>query len=136
MYEQQLTWGRMTWPDIVTMVIMGMFSHCHAVCHQPELTILKSSGAIALGVYFAHPAPSRSFPIYVQDGEVIYPDFAYPLRSQIIPIWAAALLAIFVPIVVILFLQIRIRSFWDINNSIIGLFYSLITAAVFQVFLK
>ncbi|OQO05874.1 hypothetical protein B0A48_09970 [Cryoendolithus antarcticus] len=31
---------------------------------------------------------------------------------------------------------IRIRSFWDLNNSIIGLLYSLITAAVFQVFVK
>lgn len=33
-------------------------------------------------------------------------------------------------------MQIRIRSFWDINNAILGLLYSLITAAVFQVFLK
>ena len=33
-------------------------------------------------------------------------------------------------------MQIRIRSFWDVNNAIIGLLYSLITAAVFQVFLK
>lgn len=36
----------------------------------------------------------------------------------------------------ILICQIRIRSFWDVNNAVIGLFYSLITAAVFQVFLK
>jgi diacylglycerol diphosphate phosphatase/phosphatidate phosphatase len=41
-----------------------------------------------------------------------------------------------VPIVVILICQIRVRSFWDTNNAIIGLLYSLITAAVFQVFLK
>lgn len=33
-------------------------------------------------------------------------------------------------------MQIRIRSFWDVNNGVIGLLYSLITAAVFQVFLK
>lgn len=33
-------------------------------------------------------------------------------------------------------MQIRIRSFWDVNNATIGLLYSLITAAVFQVFLK
>lgn len=46
------------------------------------------------------------------------------------------MLAVFVPIIVILFCQIRIRSFWDVNNSVIGLLYSLITAAVFQVFLK
>ena len=33
-------------------------------------------------------------------------------------------------------MQIRVRSFWDCNNGILGLLYSLITAAVFQVFLK
>lgn len=33
-------------------------------------------------------------------------------------------------------MQLRIRSFWDANNAIIGLLYSLISAAVFQVFLK
>lgn len=41
-----------------------------------------------------------------------------------------------IPIFNILLCQIRIRSFWDTNNAIIGLLYSLISAAVFQVFLK
>ena len=58
------------------------------------------------------------------------------MRHEIVPIWAAALLGSLVPIVVILICQIRIRSFWDVNNAVIGLLYSLITAAVFQVFLK
>jgi diacylglycerol diphosphate phosphatase/phosphatidate phosphatase len=84
----------------------------------------------------AHPAPTRSFPVTFQDGEVVFPDFAYPLRKNIIPIYAAALLASLVPIFIILCMQIRIRSFWDVNNAIIGLLYSLISAAVFQVFLK
>ena len=127
-------WLKMTWPDLITMVCMG---------------------AIGLGVYEAHPAPSRSFPVYFQDGEIVYPQFAYPLRHEIIPIWLAALLGSLIPIAVILFMQIRIRSFWvsppqakestcyrptnitqDANNAVIGLLYSLITAAVFQVFLK
>jgi diacylglycerol diphosphate phosphatase/phosphatidate phosphatase len=58
------------------------------------------------------------------------------LRNEIIPIWAAALMAALIPIAVFLICQIRIRSFWDVNNAVIGLLYSLITAAVFQVFLK
>lgn len=58
------------------------------------------------------------------------------MRHEIVPIWLAALLASIIPIAVILFCQIRIRSFWDVNNAVIGLLYSLITAAVFQVFLK
>jgi len=108
-------WLKVTWLDILTMAIMGI---------------------IGLGVYEARPAPSRSFPVYFQDGEIVYPEFAYPMRKEIVPIWAAAIVAIFVPIIVILICQIRIRSFWDVNNSVIGLLYSLISAAAFQVFLK
>lgn len=108
-------WIKATWLDILTMAIMG---------------------AIGLGVYMADPAPSRSFPVTFRDGEVVYPEFAYPLRNEIIPIWAAALMAFFIPFVVFLFCQIRVRSFWDVNNATIGLLYSLIVAAVFQVFVK
>jgi diacylglycerol diphosphate phosphatase / phosphatidate phosphatase len=50
-------------------------------------------GAIGLGVYKAPPAPSRSFPVYFQDGEIVYPQFAYPLRHEIVPIWASALMS-------------------------------------------
>lgn len=70
------------------------------------------------------------------EGEVVYPEFAYPLRNEIVPIYAAALLAFFIPFIVFLIVQIRARSFWDVNNATIGLLYSLITAAVFQVFIK
>ncbi|KAI0123199.1 phosphatidic acid phosphatase type 2/haloperoxidase [Xylariales sp. AK1849] len=108
-------WLKYTWLDILTMAIMG---------------------AIGLGVYKAHPAPTRSFPVTFSDGEIVYPEFGYPLRKEIVPIWLAALLAALIPIVVILFMQIRIRSFWDVNNAVIGLLYALISAAVFQVFLK
>lgn len=87
-------------------------------------------------VYFAPPAPSRSFAITFSDGEVVYPQFAYPLRKEIVPIWAAALLAALVPMFIFLVMQIRVRSFWDFNNACLGVLYSLITAAVFQVFIK
>ena len=66
----------------------------------------------------------------------MYPELAYPLRKEIIPIWLAAFLAAVVPILVILAAQIRVRSFWDVNNGVLGLLYSLITAAVFQVWIK
>ena len=47
--------------------------------------------------YYLDPAPTRSFPLYFQDENVVYPEFAYPLRKEIIPIWAAALIAFIVP---------------------------------------
>ncbi|KAI5845709.1 phosphatidic acid phosphatase type 2/haloperoxidase [Morchella snyderi] len=108
-------WLRTIWLDIITMACLG---------------------AVGLGVYMAPPAPSRSFPVYFQDGEIVYPQFAYPLRKNIIPIWLAAFLAFFVPLVFFTLFQIRVRSFWDFNAAVVGLLYSLINAAVFQVFLK
>ncbi|KAK6540166.1 hypothetical protein TWF694_008987 [Orbilia ellipsospora] len=108
-------WVRTIWVDILTMAAMG---------------------AVGLGVYMAPPAPTRSFPVYFSNGEIVYPQFAYPLRKNIIPIWLAAVLASLIPIVFIVLFQVRIKSFWDANNAILGLLYSLINAAVFQVFLK
>ncbi|KAK6212076.1 pap2 superfamily protein [Colletotrichum tabaci] len=108
-------WLKGTLLDIITMVCMG---------------------AIGLGIYMAPPAPNRSFAVTFADGEVVYPQFAYPMRNEIIPIWLAAFLASVIPICIILLMQIRIRSFWDVNNAVIGLLYSLICAAVFQVFIK
>ncbi|GAB1743540.1 hypothetical protein NU219Hw_g470t1 [Hortaea werneckii] len=108
-------WLKAAWPDLLTMVVVG---------------------AVGLGAYWAPPAPNRSFPIHQQDGTIVFPEFAYPLRQEVVPIWAATLLASLAPIAVILIMQIRIRSFWDAHNAIVGLLYSLITAAVFQVFLK
>lgn len=97
---------------------------------------MPNTNATTLQVYMAKPAPTRSFPVTFSDGEIVWPEFGYPLRDEIIPIWLAAFLASIIPIVVILFMQIRVRSFWDVNNAVIGLLYSLIVAAVFQVFLK
>jgi hypothetical protein len=61
-------WFKHTAVDLITMLVMGM---------------------IGLGVYFADPAPSRSFPVAFKDGEIVYPQFSYPLRKEIVPIWVS-----------------------------------------------
>ncbi|ORY61907.1 phosphatidic acid phosphatase type 2/haloperoxidase [Leucosporidium creatinivorum] len=101
-----------------------------------DLLSMLAMGMVGLGVYFADPAPTRSFAVDFSDGEIIYPQFAYPLRNEIIPIWAAAMIAFFVPFVVFCIVQIRVRSFEDFNCAVFGVLYSLINAAVFQVFIK
>ncbi|KAL8414451.1 hypothetical protein RB594_005620 [Gaeumannomyces avenae] len=108
-------WLKHTWLDILTMALLG---------------------ALGLGIYMLRPLPNRSFPVAYASGELVYPQFAYPLRKEVIPIWLAALLASLVPILFFALMQIRVRSFWDFNNAVMGLFYSLIPAAVFQVFIK
>lgn len=46
-----------------------------------DLITMALMGAIGLGVYFADPAPTRNFPIYNNNSEVVYPEFAYPVSS-------------------------------------------------------
>ncbi|KAI1411750.1 acid phosphatase/Vanadium-dependent haloperoxidase [Hypoxylon sp. FL1857] len=115
-------WLRVTWLDVVTMIILG---------------------AIALGVYSLRPPGTRMFPLTVIDartgedtGEVVYPQFAYPYRPQIIPSWLDTILVILAPLFVFLLVQIRVRSFWDFNNAIIGFIYALETSSAFQVIIK
>ncbi|KAI0125009.1 PAP2 superfamily protein [Xylariales sp. AK1849] len=109
-------WLKATILDIVTMMVLGI---------------------ITLAVFRAGPAGTRTFPLTVTNtGEVVYPQFAYPYRAQYVPPWLATLLAVVVPIAFILLAQIRIRSFWDINNGIIGLIYALEGSQAFQVMLK
>ncbi|KAH8926813.1 PAP2-domain-containing protein [Atractiella rhizophila] len=104
--------------------------------HWLDIITLALLGAVGLGVYFADPAPSRSFAIEFRDGEIVDPEFAFPLRHEIVPIWLAALLAFIIPFLFFVIAQIRVRSFEDLNTATFGLLYSLVTAAVFQVFLK
>jgi len=79
------------------------------------------------------PAPNRSFPVFHADGNIVYPEYAYPVRKEVIPIWLAAFIAFIAPFVFFVLFQIRRRSLDDFFTTTMGLLKSLITAAVFQV---
>lgn len=79
------------------------------------------------------PAPNRSFPVFHPDGNVVYPEYAYPVRKEVVPIWLAAFIAFIAPFVFFVLFQIRRRSLDDLFTTTTGLLKSLITAAVFQV---
>lgn len=79
------------------------------------------------------PAPNRSFPVFHPDGSIVYPEYAYPVRKEIVPIWLAAFIAFFAPFVFFVLFQIRRKSLDDLFTTTMGLLKSLITAAVFQV---
>ncbi len=101
-----------------------------------DYLLMAVLGGVGLGVYSLRPAADRVFPVYFRNGEVVNPEFSYPFRKDIIPIWLAALLAFIVPFIFIMLMQIRVRSFNDVNTATMGLLFSLISAAVFQVFIK
>ncbi|CAF0900452.1 unnamed protein product [Adineta ricciae] len=98
--------------------------------------LMAIMGALGLGIYFLRPVPNRVFPVYFTNGEIVNPEFGYPYQKNIVPIWLAALLAFIVPFLFIMIMQIRLRNFNDANAAIMGLLFSLISAAVFQVFIK
>lgn len=54
-----------------------------ARAHRPSATSVADPST-PLHPAEASPAPSRSFPVYFADGEIVYPQFAYPLRNNIV----------------------------------------------------
>ncbi|KAH6897983.1 prenyl diphosphate phosphatase [Coprinopsis sp. MPI-PUGE-AT-0042] len=104
--------------------------------HGFDILSLAVMGAIALGVHFAGPAPSRSFSIYNLDGGLFDRDISWPYRKNIIPLYAAVLLSVFVPILFFALFQIRRKSIDDFMTTTLGLMRGIITAALFQVFVK
>lgn len=66
----------------------------------------------------------------------MFPTLAYPNRGWIIESWLSGLISILIPSMVIILAQIRVRSFWDLNNGIVGLLQSLIIGTLFQVITK
>ncbi|TDZ14009.1 PA-phosphatase related-family protein [Colletotrichum spinosum] len=109
-------WIRIVWFDILTTVVLG--------------------GA-ALGIYFSPVSATRNFPVtFAGTGDIVYPQFAYPYRGWIVETWVAGLLSTLIPIAVILLAQFRVRSFWDVNNGVTGLMFSLTLASFIQVVVK
>ncbi|KAJ2985672.1 hypothetical protein NUW58_g5410 [Xylaria curta] len=115
-------WVKVTWLDILTLFTIG---------------------ALAFPVYyFLEPFGIRLFPLDVQMDEsnststspasVILPNFAYPARRQMVSNWLIASVAIAFPAAIILLTQLRIRNFWDLNNSLLGFFYAIVTSSAFQ----
>ncbi|KAH8912408.1 acid phosphatase/Vanadium-dependent haloperoxidase [Coniochaeta sp. PMI_546] len=111
-----LYWIRVSWTDVLGMILL----------------------AIAMNRIYTTPlAATRNFPItFTQSGDIVYPEFAYPDRGWIISPSTSGLIAALVPIGVIALAQIRIRSFWDMNNGIMGVLYALILGTLFQVVIK
>ncbi|KAI8623515.1 PAP2 superfamily-domain-containing protein [Xylariaceae sp. FL1651] len=135
--------------DPYTMEKRPTFGQWIKVTWQDFLTILLV-GAVTIPVYhMAPPLGTRLFPLDVQilldqnptdpssaTNSVVYPHFAYPARRQIISTWLITVIAIGLPAVIILLMQIRIRSFWDANNALLGFTYALLVSAAFQATVK
>lgn len=68
--------------------------------------------------------------------EYFLTSYRYPHQRFIIPIWLGGFLPLFVPTVVFLLMQYRVRSPQDLNNAIIGLLYSAVMSTLFQIVLK
>ena len=93
-------------------------------------------GVITLAIHQLRPAPNRVFAVYSRNGKIVNPEISYPFHRNLIPSWLAGLLAFIIPFIFILLMQIRLRSFDDVNTATMGLFFSLLSSTTFQVFMK
>lgn len=101
-----------------------------------DYLLLVILGVVGIVANILRPVPDRLFPVYFRNGEVVNPEFAYPLVKNIIPTWLSGLLAFVVPFTFFMLMQIRVRSFNDVNTATMGLLYSIVSGAVFQVLIK
>ena len=102
-----------------------------------RLLLATNRSCLASQIYLTPLAATRNFPItFTESGDIAYPEFAYPNRGWIISPALSGVLSTLVPIAVVALAQVRIRSFWDANNAIMGLLYAVILGTLFQVVLK
>ncbi|KAG9006257.1 hypothetical protein FRB94_000882 [Tulasnella sp. JGI-2019a] len=101
-----------------------------------DLITMTAMGVLGLGIYYLRPAPTRNFPITFVAGAIVYPDYAYPLLQEIVPIWLVALLSFIIPFAAFCVFQIKQPSAEYFLDTTVGLVQGLVTAALFQVFLK
>jgi len=101
-----------------------------------DYLLMAILGAISAGSQSLRPAANRLFPIYFHNGEVVNPEFTYPLERNIIPSWLSALLAFVIPMIFISLMQIRLRSFNDFNTAFMGLIYAILTSTATQTIIK
>ncbi|KAG2020839.1 lipid phosphate phosphatase 1 [Coprinopsis cinerea AmutBmut pab1-1] len=66
----------------------------------------------------------------------MYPEYSFPRKTQIVPIWASALMAIFIPLVFFVLAQARRQSVDDLLTTFLGLIKSVVSSSVFQVIIK
>ncbi|KAK4149414.1 lipid phosphate phosphatase 1 [Chaetomidium leptoderma] len=109
-------WIKIAWRDLLTLAVLG---------------------AADLGIYEAPYAATRNFPItFDKSGDIVYPQFAYPARGWIVSPALSGVICVVIPVVIIVLAQIRIRSFWDCNNAVLGLVYAVVASSLFQVIIK
>jgi len=111
-----LDWIKLSWKDVIALIVLAIVSQV---------------------IYKAPLAAVRTFPItFDGSGDIVYPQFAYPNRGWIVSPTLSGIVSILVPIGVIAIAQIRIRSFWDLNNAILGTLYAVVIGTLFQVIIK
>lgn len=122
------------YPDRFKMIKMALRIYLRTF--WMDYLTMSILGVITLVIHSLPSAPNRIFAVYSRNGEIVNPEISYPFHSNLISAWLAGLLAFSIPFAFIILMQIRLRSFDDVNAATMGLFFSLLTSTTFQVFMK
>lgn len=123
------------WLDLVTLAALG--GAALGVSLLIPLQLISSTNETNPQIHLSPLVSTRTFPVtFDQSNHVVFPTLAYPNRGWIINSWLSGLLCSVIPIAVVLLAQFRVRSFWDANNGITGVSFSLLMGTLFQVVVK
>lgn len=77
------------------------------------------------------------FPITFRGtSDVVYPEWAYEERPEIIAPWLSGLLSISIPIIIFAIAQTRVRSAWDLSHAVLGVIFAVLLATFLSVLTK
>ncbi|KAI9298072.1 acid phosphatase/Vanadium-dependent haloperoxidase [Neoconidiobolus thromboides FSU 785] len=104
-----------------------------------DYIILVIFGALSIGMYVAPPAGTRLFTVTDPNTNSPLPlneNTAYPIKTEIVPLWLSALLSFIFSLVAFAGIFIKKRCAADFMAGLMGLFFSLAGSSFFQVVLK
>ncbi|PNS15973.1 hypothetical protein CAC42_4374 [Sphaceloma murrayae] len=107
-------WLRITYPDIITMLIIG---------------------GIAIGFDKMWPPNHRLFPYLDVDGTLLSPTLAHPKIRPTLSAALSGIISVGSPILIFV-LSSPLTSFWTTSNSILGLLYANLLGSCIQIMIK
>jgi len=91
---------------------------------------------MALGFYLMPPIPNRLFAVKNNNQDPINMEDAFPIRTEIIPMWLSGAISGVSGLVVIGVAQIWVKSGKDFHRGMLGLMTSMVASSWFQVICK
>ncbi|KAF2395968.1 hypothetical protein EJ06DRAFT_585520 [Trichodelitschia bisporula] len=103
-------------------------------CYAFNIPLLVATGLLGIQLRRIVNPRDRPVPRSYIDGSI--PTLSYPLYPEGVPMWAEALFIVLTTGFVYGIMALFMRSFWDLNNAIIGTLTAVVVGGIFQLNVK